>query len=171
MSQKNTITPITHDLDNNYDENFPVVQRGVSVFDPPTPCDNIENELRQSVNDKTRIKQITTKEEEDKLKSIKFKDLLCKDENEIVQLSCTYCFHTDAGLIKEKNECPICRYKFESIELKNENTEPLQKFYNEYPNDFLMLPNYLANEPQSRFGNQSYFDFFRKVSLNDEEDL
>jgi hypothetical protein len=165
MTQKNTITPIAHDLDNNYDENFPFVQLGVSVFDPPTPCDNIENGFLQSVNDKTFVKQIITKEDDDKLKSIKF-----KDENE----TCNHCFHKDAGLIKEKNECPVCRYKFESIELKNEillneNAEPLQKFYNEYPNDFLMLPNYLANEPQVRFGNQSYFDFFRKISLNDEE--
>jgi hypothetical protein len=165
MSQKNTITPITHDLDNNYDENFPFVQREFLFFDPPAPYDNIENVLRQSVNDKTFVKQIITKEDDDKLKSIKF-----KDENE----TCNHCFHKDAGFTKEKNECPVCRYKFESIELKNEillneNAEPLQKFYNEYPNDFLMLPNYLANEPQVRFGNQSYFDFFRKISLNDEE--
>ena len=169
MSQKNTITPITHDLDNNYDENFPFVQLGVSVFDPPTPCDNIEDGFLQSVNDKTLVKQIITKEEEDELKSVKFKDLLCKDKNETIQLPCNHCFHKDAGFTKEKNECPVCRYKFESIEFKNENAEPLQKFYNEYPNDFLMLPNYLANEPQVRFGNQSYFDFFRKISLNDEE--
>jgi len=196
------VTPLTNDLDDNYDENFLFVEQDFLVnmmanilldVNTPAPDNNIENTLQQSLNDKNPMKQVITKEEENKLKSVKFRDVLHKDENEmcsitqesfmnddeIIQLPCSHCFHKDAilnWLTKEKGECPVCRYKFESVELKNEillneNTEDLQNFSSESTNSLLILPNYLTNEPQVRFGNQAYFDFFTTGPSNNEENL
>jgi len=202
MSQNNTITPLINDLDNNYDENFLFVGDDFLVnmmanmlldFDHPAPDAIVENILHQSLNDENPMKQVITKEEENKLKSIKFKDVLSKDKNEIctitqdafkdddeiIQLPCNHCFHKDVilnWLTKEKGECPVCRYKFQCLEVSvkiEEIVSPSQNNNNEsemhYRNEFMILPSYLTNEPQIQYNNQAYFNFFRRDPTNDEE--
>lgn len=198
MSQNNTITPLINDLDNNYDENFLFVGENLLVnmlldFDTSSPDANIENVLQRSLNDKNPMKQVITKEEEKKLKSIKFKDVLSKNENEIctitqdvfkdddeiIQLPCNHCFHKDAilnWLTKEKGECPVCRYKFQCVEVsvKIEEVAPAPQNNNNeiglrYRDEFMILPSYFTNEPQMQYNNQAYFDFFRRGPSNDDE--
>ncbi len=208
MSRNNTLTPITNDPDDNYDANFPFVNQEFLVnmmanilldFDPPAPDHNIQNVLQESLNDKNPTKRVITEEEETKLKTMKFKHVLCKDENEIcsitqdaftdddevIQLPYNHCFHKDAilnWLTKEKGECPVCRYKFECVEVsvkieetisspRNNNNEIGLQYndYTNYHNEFFILPSYLSNEPQIQYNNHAYFDFFRRGPSNDEE--
>jgi len=210
MNQNNRITPLSNNLDNNYDKNFRFVdincmQENFSntllnlIIDTEPIIPEIETTLNNTLNKKNPIKCVVSEGEVNKLETIKFKDILCKDENklcgitqepfkdddEIMQLLCNHCFHKDAilnWLTKEKDECPVCRYKFECIEVKvdTEKNDSSQEYdenqigmqYNDiinYVSEFFILPSYFINEPQPHYNNQSYFDFFKTMPSNDDE--
>lgn len=86
-----------------------------------------------SLYDNAPIKLVISDEEKNKLLPIKYKDALHKqqnsacfitqddfqDEDDIIQLPCNHCFTPDSimhWLTEECAECPVCRYKFDSIE-------------------------------------------------------
>lgn len=210
MDEHNRITPISNNLDDNYDENFDFVDINYTqeilanmlanlMLDSEPIVPEIETTLNYTLNETNPIKYVITEEEVNKLETIKFKDILCedekkmcsitqeifKDDSEIVKLPCNHYFHKDAilnWLTKEKGECPVCRYKFECMEMR---VEPDKKVYSEenssnqinierndfenYQDEVFILPNYLVNEPQRHYNNQAYFDFFRRESSNDDE--
>jgi hypothetical protein len=91
------------------------------------------NVMSQSLYDNNPIKMVISDEEKNKLLPIKYKDALQKeqntacfitqddfnDEDDIIQLPCNHCFTPDSimqWLTEECAECPVCRYKFESVE-------------------------------------------------------
>ena len=107
--------------------------------------DTIESAISREVSflEKPVYKTVLTKEGEEKLKKIKFKDsekknLSCPilfidfdEEEEIIELECNHCFNEDAikkWLKEEKAECPVCRY-----ELKDTKHEKVEKI--EYSRD------------------------------------
>ena len=107
--------------------------------------DTIESAISREVSflEKPVYKTVLTKEGEEKLKKIKFKDsekknLSCPilfidfdEEEEIIELECNHCFNEDAikkWLKEEKAECPVCRY-----ELKDTKDEKVEKI--EYSRD------------------------------------
>ena len=107
--------------------------------------DTIESAITREVSflEKPLYKTVLTKEGEEKLKKIKFKDsekknLSCPilfidfdEEEEIIELECNHCFNEDAikkWLKEEKAECPVCRY-----ELKDTKDEKVEKI--EYSRD------------------------------------
>jgi hypothetical protein len=50
---------------------------------------------------------------------------LFREEDEIIQLQCKHVFHKEPilhWLQHEKAICPICRYEYESVEIKNDTT-------------------------------------------------
>lgn len=208
MNQNNRITPLSNNLDNNYDENFHILDINFKeeifanmlenlILDSETILPEIETTLNNTLNEKNPIKYVISEEEVNKLKTIKFKDVLCKHENnicsitqepftdsdEIIQLPCNHCFQKDAilnWLTKEKGECPVCRNEFECIEMKVENTSSQENNNNNqtesegneftsYDDHFFILPSYLRNEPRPQYNNRAYFDFFRTEPPNNEE--
>ena len=73
---------------------------------------------------------------------------LFQEEDEIIQLQCKHVFHKEPilhWLQNEKAICPICRYEYESVEIKNnttndadddeipplieDNSQPVQEFF------------------------------------------
>ena len=103
--------------------------------------DTIESAISREVSflEKPVYKTVLTKEGEEKLKKIKFKDsekknLSCPilfidfdEEEEIVELECNHCFNEDAikkWLKEEKAECPVCRYQLKDT--KDEKIETIK---------------------------------------------
>lgn len=92
-----------------------------------------EQVANQSLYDSSPIKMVISDEEKNKLIPIKYKDALHKEQNiacfitqddfqeedNIIQLPCNHCFTPDSimhWLVEECAECPVCRYKFDSVE-------------------------------------------------------
>lgn len=181
----------------NYEQEFFINMLANVMLDSQVPNNflgqQIENTLNQSLNDTNPIKFVISEEEKNKLTLVKFKDVRYKDENtkcsitqeefkdedEVIQLPCNHCFIQESiinWLTKEKGECPVCRYKFECIEIKDEtrneivtNTQTPHYQTLNYYNDFFMLPNYLINEPQRRSSGESYFNFFQLEHEHEHE--
>jgi hypothetical protein len=131
----NILTLLLNDIvgDEQY---FPVFQN--------SPSQTI---LQNSLYDRNPIRHVITNEVKENLNSIKFKDaidrennLKCsiscdifKDYDDIIQLPCNHCFFVEPimkWLTEESCECPVCRYKFDSIE-KN-TREQFSEFNNNY---------------------------------------
>ena len=105
--------------------------------------ENIQNQLtsnsviNQSLYDSNPVKIVISEEEKDKLVPIKYKNAINKQQNtacfitqddfqendDIIQLPCNHCFMPDSimhWLTEECAECPVCRYKFDSMEKRVE---------------------------------------------------
>ena len=91
------------------------------------------NILNTSLYERNPVKNVITDEVKNNLQSIKFKDIINKenniscaitqdefsDEDMVIQLPCSHCFNSDAilqWLNEESCECPVCRHKLESKE-------------------------------------------------------
>jgi len=105
-----------------------------------------DNEImNESLYETNPIKMVITDEEKNKLVVIKYKDVVHKEQNaccfitqdefseedDVIQLPCNHCFTPDSimhWLTEECCECPICRYKFDSVEkrISDTNVEELQ---------------------------------------------
>jgi hypothetical protein len=89
--------------------------------------------INRSLYERNPVKNVITDEVKNNLQSIKFKDIINKenntscaitqdefsDEDMVIQLPCNHCFNSDAilhWLTEESCECPVCRYKLESKE-------------------------------------------------------
>ena len=100
--------------------------------------DTIESAVSREISflEKPVYKRVITKEGEDRLKKVKFKDseksnISCpilfvdfEEEEEIIELECKHCFNEDAikkWLKEEKAECPVCRYQLKDT--KDEKVE------------------------------------------------
>jgi Ring finger domain len=104
--------------------------------------------LNQSLYDTNPIKHVITDAVKNDLTVIKYKDAVEKEKNDkcsitmepfnnnddIIQLPCNHCFFVDPimhWLTEENCECPICRYKFDSIEKNTRVVEEEQPFRHE----------------------------------------
>ena len=93
--------------------------------------------INQSLYDSNPVKIVISAEEKDKLVPIKYKNAIKKEQNtacfitqddfqeedDIIQLPCNHCFAPDSimrWLTEECAECPVCRYKFDSMEKRVE---------------------------------------------------
>ena len=108
----------------------------------------IERIINSSLNDNSVYKQVISDDELDKLIKTKQKYVqtqidstqmdrtlnnICpiiqttfEDQQDIIKLDCNHCFDADAiihWLKEEKAECPVCRFKFKSKEIKIENNQ------------------------------------------------
>ena len=128
----------------------------LSSFDPHVSYQTHENSssnddaLTQSFNDQSepRFKQIISDIGKQSLRKIIYKqngwqfntecyiDLMPFEENqEITQLPCNHCFMTDSierWLQTEKAECPVCRKKIDSIEVRTNYRERYNSIFNRY---------------------------------------
>jgi hypothetical protein len=101
---------------------------------------NSQNILHQSLYDRNPIKNVVTEEVKNGLSTIKFKDAKDREKNDkclismekfdeeddIIQLPCNHCFCVEPivqWLTEESCECPVCRYKFDSMEKKTQHIE------------------------------------------------
>jgi len=100
-----------------------------------SPINNSSSILHESLYERNPIKHVVTEEVKTMLLPIKFKDAKDGEKNEqcsitmekfnddddIIQLPCNHCFCIEPiiqWLTEESCECPICRYKFDSMEKK-----------------------------------------------------
>jgi Ring finger domain len=124
----------------NFQPTFPILP----FYNIPEP--NSQNVLHQSLYDRNPIKHVITEEVKNSLSPIKFKDAKDKETNEkcsisretfdeeddIIQLPCNHCFFIEyimQWLTEESCECPVCRYKFDSMEKNTrhiESDEPIE---------------------------------------------
>ena len=97
---------------------------------------NDENQvINTSLYETNPNKRVITEKAKRSLKKMKYRDVTNKEENvvcpiiqdefkdddNIIQLPCEHCFFENAilnWLTSEKAECPVCRFSFESIEIK-----------------------------------------------------
>jgi hypothetical protein len=101
---------------------------------------NSQAVLHQSLYDRTPIKHVITEEVKNGLSPIKFTDAKereindkCSismekfnDDDDIIQLPCNHCFCVESimhWLTEESCECPVCRYKFDSMEKNTRHIE------------------------------------------------
>jgi len=107
--------------------------------------DNINRNTIENLSlyDSNPIKMVISEEEKNKLTPIKYKNAVNKhqntacfithddfqEEDDIIQLPCLHCFNCEPilhWLTEESADCPVCRYKFESVEeRKNDSTGPV----------------------------------------------
>ena len=107
---------------------------------PSNPLNNnsiIDNILNESLHDKPKYKKVISNEDIEKYLIVSKYDVndeellntYCpifhinfEDKDDIIKLPCKHCFNPEAinKLLKEeKNECPVCRYKFKYQEIVN----------------------------------------------------
>lgn len=109
-----------------------------------SPINAHQTVLNESLYDRNPIKNVVTQEIAEGLLPIKFKDAkdkennqgcsitmeIFKEDDDIIQLPCNHCFLVEPimqWLTEENCECPVCRYKFESMEKNTRLDEPLQE--------------------------------------------
>lgn len=109
------------------------------VYLPVTTSSPSQRALQSSLYDRNPIRHVITEQVKNTLIPIKFREandiennlkcaILCetfKDDDDIIQLPCNHCFFVEPimkWLTNDSCECPVCRYKFDSME-KNTREE------------------------------------------------
>jgi hypothetical protein len=146
----NIINNIQNEIENeilneNYnDDTIPPLFHVFPFYNTSVP--NSQTVLHQSLYDRNPIKNVVTEEVKNGLSTIKFKYAKDREKNDkcsismekfneeddIIQLPCNHCFCVEPivqWLTEESCECPVCRYKFDSIEKNTrriESDEPME---------------------------------------------
>jgi hypothetical protein len=120
---------------------------------PPVPRSPSQRILQASLYDRNPIRRVITDEIKNSIIPIKFRDakdiennlkcsIMCEtfqEDDDIIQLPCNHCFFAEPimkWLTEDSCECPVCRYKFDSME-KNMGEEPQEEPIEEiYNNDY-----------------------------------
>ena len=129
--------PVVYTSNNNNNNNHFYLDLDIDINN------EIERIINSSLNDNSVYKQVIADDELNKLIKNKQKysniisnkpvNNICpimqiefEDQQDIIKLECNHCFDADAiiyWLKEEKAECPVCRFKFKSKEIKIENHE------------------------------------------------
>lgn len=97
------------------------------------PAETTQTVIQNSLYERNPVRHVITEEVKHGLLPIKFRDATdpennshCsitfepfQEEDDIIQLPCNHCFFVDhvmKWLTEESCECPVCRYKFDSVE-------------------------------------------------------
>lgn len=136
-----------------------------------------QNILNESLYDRNPIKHVITEDVRSSLIPIKFKDAKDKENNEdcsitmdalkeeddIIQLPCNHCFLVEPimkWLTEESCECPICRYKFDSVEKNTRNnneTDEVDDLPELIPiSEYVNSPPLISNNIFSSYYNAGY---------------
>ena len=136
---------------------------------------SIDNSIESAVSRQVSFleepvyKTVITKEGEDKLKKIKFKDsekknISCPilfvdfdEEEQVIELECKHCFNEDAikkWLKQEKAECPVCRYKLKDTKNEKIDKDKISRddIRNNMRQDYV---NYLSETVNTIFENET----------------
>ena len=152
----NILSSLGSDTSSNSTDNINLYMRFIEdilQLPPLTTNNNLRNLLRETLNDKNPIKNVLSAKGEQKIETIEFDPEIytnissCpitikefKKGDIISKLPCNHLFNTDAilkWLKEEKAECPICRFKLESIE---KNLEINDSSYNTLQGDGVIHP-------------------------------
>jgi hypothetical protein len=124
---------------NTYDNFMDYIMPSRLVAD--TANSIVENVILQSLNQKPVYKNVLSDEAKDDLRKINYKpneihNTSCpillvdfEEGQEIIVLPCNHCFLPEGiekWLQEEKAECPVCRFKLKSKEIKDTSQETLQ---------------------------------------------
>jgi hypothetical protein len=139
--------------------------------------------LQTSLYDRNPIRHVITDEVKKTLIPIKFRDIKDAENNskcsilfeafqendDVIQLPCNHCFFVEPimkWLTEDSCECPVCRYKFDSME-KNisketeENQEELQEENNTNDIEQINVSNFINNAQDAE-----YIDNFISINEN-----
>lgn len=190
-------------LDENYNENYndndiPPLFPVFPFYNTSVP--NSQAILHQSLYDRNPIKNVVTEEVKNGLSTIKFKDAKDREKNDkclismekfdeeddIIQLPCNHCFCVEPimqWLTEESCECPVCRYKFDSMEKKTQHIESDEAVeiddmedlpdlieidtynYQEYPNIMQINENEHENENDNEENNNNIANISRMLNI------
>ena len=164
---------VSNFLINNQD-NSSLFSRNRGLFS----FNNSDNILNSSLYDEKKYKNVISEKAKNLLKKVKYEKNICSNEtcpitqdifqegDSVTVLPCGHGFSqgtVERWLEKQSNECPICRYEFESIEMKNESDEenniPLQQSRNQFLSSL--------NNTESLFNSSVLFQPY----FNEEEQL
>lgn len=163
-----------HTNENNFRESQPIyssynylpVYYNIRHFDqfPQEQSQPIQQTLSRSLYEKPAYKKVISEDALKKITPILYRELsdsdklanssCCisydefHDEDEVIQLECSHVFLKEPILHWLQNEnsiCPVCRFQFESIEVKNtsqeeEEAEAQHEEYNSQENENEYLP-------------------------------
>jgi len=150
---------------------------------------NNSDVLETSFNTDNKFKYVISDEAKKELKVIQYNREDCVNETcaisqekfeeneEITVLPCKHGFKTEYienWLSKQSCECPICRYKFESKEIKNEDYKEEENI-NESRNNFINSINSIENIIHP-FGRNQIFNtiphsYINRPSIRSEEEM
>lgn len=178
---------------------YPDYTTNINVNDNDNDTELMNTVLNISMNDyMSKYKNIISEEGITQLKYIKYTFNENNDNNiynkscpimiyefeenqEIIQLPCNHCYDTVAikkWVNEEKAECPVCRYKLKSKEIKIEcNNNNNSNYFDNYTNNELneirtYITDYLLEEQQYR--DNIYSSLARIIlgeDLENEEDM
>lgn len=132
--------PVSSELNNiiynNNNNNTTPTEYDIFLYSSPLYNFDDVSVMANSLHENPAYKQVIDDEELNKLKKTKIKytttteeHVVCpitqiefNDEQEIIKLECGHCFDPEAilhWLSEEKSECPVCRFKYKSKEVKN----------------------------------------------------
>jgi hypothetical protein len=177
---------------NNTPNNTPTTEQLMSelttifynaMADNNIPATNVNeqfnNLLSQSFDEKPKYKTVLSEKGENNLKKCMFKDsnktnpscpIFCvdfEDDTEVTELPCKHIF-TSTGIEKwlkeEKNECPVCRYKLDSIEVSVINSEDYDY---DYDNDGLETKDEDIDNGEDSDIEMEYTDVVQPRTLNE----
>lgn len=161
-----------HTNENNLRERQPIyssynylpIYYNIRHFDqfPQEQSQPIQQTLSRSLYEKSAYKKVISEDSLKKITPILYRELsdsdklvnssCCisydefHDEDEVIQLECSHVFLKEPILHWLQNEnsiCPVCRFQFESIEVKNtsqEEAEAQEEEYNSQENENEYLP-------------------------------
>jgi len=153
------------------------------VYFPIVPRSPSQRVLQTSLYDRNPIRHVITDEVKSALTPIKFKDandiennlkcsIMCetfKEDDDVIQLPCNHCFFVEPimkWLTEDSCECPVCRYKFDSMEKNTrEETETEQENNTEEPDEEPEEENNDDIEHISAEENEEFYNDFAYESM------
>jgi hypothetical protein len=145
--------------------------------EPPAPPSSLQNSLYE----RNPVRRVITDDIKKTLVQIQYKDAQEKENNStcsitfepfqeedaIVQLPCKHCFFVEPimkWLTEESCECPVCRYKFDSMETMSsesgENPDPNQIQIPNIENHIYTIYNNINSDSGSNINMNHPSEFF-----------
>jgi len=147
------------------------------MYLPVIPRSPTQRVMQSSLYDRNPIRHVITDEVKNTLIPIKFihaKDIennltcsiMCEpfqENDDIIELPCNHCFFVEPimkWLTEDSCECPVCRYKFDSMEKNVGEEENIE--INEEENENV----YYEYEELEQINMNNFFDFINNVNNN-----
>jgi hypothetical protein len=145
--------------------------------------------LERSFNTISKFKNVISDEAKKELKNIKYNNIECVNEtcpisqekfeenDEITILPCKHGFKTEyivKWLCNQSCECPVCRYKFESKEIKNEDykeEENINESRNNFINSRSSIENIIHPFGMNQIFNTIPHSYINRLHLRSEEEM
>ena len=159
----------------------------IDTYQVPT----VDTTVNHSLYERNSITHVISEEVLKELRPIKYKNAINKEkytsccimqenfqeDDDIIQVPCEHCFFSEAilkWLTEESNECPVCKYRFASMEKKVFSEEIcVENIDFNFQNDYIIqniIPQYTNNNNNLFFTYNDYFTIDNFIIDNVAED-